>query len=75
MGRVYPLGPSQQATYPEKQYSTLQARAALQGAVLHRGQDDRGDELFVVTKWQLTRRLHSLEMVSLWLDKLEGKTA
>ena len=73
MGRVYPLGPSQEAVYADKEFANLQAAAALQGATLHRIDDDRGNELFVVSKWNVTRHLPTLEAVAQWLDRLAGK--
>ena len=72
MGRIYPLGPSQEALYLDKDFANLRAAAALQGATLHRVDDERGNELFVVSKWHLTRHLRTLEEVASWLDRLGG---
>jgi len=60
---------------PDKEFHTLQARAALAGVVLHRFEDDRGRMAYVVSRWALTRELHSLEEVEQWLDRVTGKTA
>jgi hypothetical protein len=73
MGRIYPLGPSQEAVYVDKEFATMQAKAALLGATLCRIDDERGNELFVVSKWHLTRHLPTLEAVAAWLERLEGK--
>ena len=35
----------------------------------------RGNEVYVVSKWALTRELRSLEEVEQWLDRVTGKTA
>lgn len=58
--------------YPDKAFHTLQARAALNGVALHRLKDDRGRELFIVSRWALTRELPDLESVSRWLDMVTG---
>lgn len=58
--------------WPEKRLANARARAALNGATLHRIEDDRGDPVFVVTRWAHTRQLQSIEAVEAWLDRLEG---
>jgi len=62
-------------TYLHKQFATLQARAALAGVILYRVDDDHGDEVFVVSRWALTRELRSLEEVEEWLDLATGRKA
>lgn len=63
----------EQAQRPEKRFANAQARAALRGATLHRIEDDRGGEVFVLTKWNLTRELQTLEQVIHLLDRMEGR--
>ncbi len=63
----------EQAQRPEKRFANGQARAALSGATLHRIEDDRGAEVFVLTKWNLTRELQTLEQVEQLLDRMEGR--
>ncbi len=60
-------------TTPDKAFATLRARAALQGVVLCRTNDERGAERFLVSKWALTRELPDLAAVEAWLDRLEGR--
>ncbi|ABE42918.1 hypothetical protein [Polaromonas sp. JS666] len=61
--------------YPDKAFATQQARAAIAGVSLHRLEDDRGREVFIVSRWAMTRELPSLDAVSAWLDAVTGKTA
>lgn len=63
-----------ETTHPDKRFATAQARAALMGATLHLIEDDRGDDVFIVTKWALTRELRDLDAVESWLDRVEGRT-
>lgn len=58
---------------PDKRFATAQARAALSGATLYRIEDDRGAEVYVVSKWALTRELPDLESVETWLDRITCK--
>jgi hypothetical protein len=71
--RIYSLRPAQEAVFPDKEYANLRAQAALQGATLHRIEDERGTEAYVVSKWHLTRQLPTLEAVAAWLDRLGGR--
>lgn len=57
----------------DKRFATVQARAALIGATLHRIDNDRGIEVFIISKWALTRELRDIEAVEAWLDRIEGK--
>ena len=43
------------------------------GATLYRIEDDRGAEVFIVSKWALTRELRGIEAVEQWLDRIEGR--
>jgi hypothetical protein len=58
---------------PDKAFATLRARAALQGVVLCRTDDERGVERFIVNRWNLTRELPDLAAVEVWLGRLEGR--
>lgn len=60
-------------TRPDKRFSTARARAALIGATLIQIDDDRGDPVFIVSKWELTRELHDLDAVERWLDRAGAK--
>jgi len=60
-------------TYPDKAFATLQAQAALQGVALHRLENDRGQEIYIGTKWAMTRQMHSLDEVEMWLNRIAGK--
>jgi hypothetical protein len=60
-------------TPQDKRCVTAQARMALLGGMLHRTQDDRGREVFVLTRWNLTRELPTIEAVEAWIDRLEGR--
>lgn len=53
---------------PDKAFATLQARAALAGATLQRVDDDRGREVFIVTRWEVTREFADLVALEEWLD-------
>ncbi|MEO8022098.1 hypothetical protein [Polaromonas sp.] len=64
------------ATYrPEKRYATMQARAALAGVTLQRIEDDRGREVFIVSRWAMTREIATLDDVEAWLARIEGRCA
>ena len=56
-------------TTPDKAFATLRARAALQGVVLCRTDDER----FIVSRWNHSRELPDLAAVEAWLDRLEGR--
>ncbi|MEP7301712.1 MAG: hypothetical protein ABI699_09300 [Caldimonas sp.] len=73
MGLVYPLRFPPRTTYPDKEFATAQAAAALAGATLRRIEDDRGDELFVLTRLHVTRHLRDLNEVHAWIEKLSGR--
>ena len=58
-----------------KEFTTLQARAALRGFRLDRIEADAGGEAFIVTRWALTRELRTLEEVTAFLDQVGGSHA
>jgi hypothetical protein len=56
------------AAKQEKLLATLRARAALAGVTLYAIDDDRGKPVFIVSRWELTRQLDSLDAVEAWLN-------
>jgi hypothetical protein len=58
-----------------KALATLQARAALVGATIHRIEDDRGVHRYIVSKDHLTRDLPSLAAAAGWLACLVASDA
>ena len=58
-----------------KRFATLQARAALAGVGLSRTEDDRGHEVFIASKWALTKQLASLAEVEELLVRIGGQHA
>jgi len=52
----------------DKRLATLRARAALAGVTLYAIDDDRGKPVFIVSRWELTRQLDSLDAVEAWLN-------
>jgi hypothetical protein len=57
---------------PDKRFATAHARAALVGASLLRTEDDQGAEVFIITKWALTRAIRDIAAVEAWLDRIAG---
>lgn len=55
-----------------KAFATLQARAAMLGVALVRSTDDRGVEVFIASKWAMTRELASPDAVEAFLARMEG---
>lgn len=53
-----------------KHLDTIRARCALLGIVLVDTKNDRGQPLFVVTRWAITRSFSSLKDLENLLDKL-----
>ena len=58
-----------------KRLTTLQARAALKGTVLHALDDDRGELELIATRWSMTRSLRTLDEAGAWLDRVVGGRA
>lgn len=59
----------------DKTFATLQAKAALIGVSLVRSTDERGREVFIVSKWALCRQLDSAESVEQLLAQMNGDRA
>lgn len=57
----------------EKQFATLQAKAAIALVELHRVESDNGRPSFVATQWAITRRFESLDHVADWLDRFNAR--
>ena len=55
-----------------KDFSTLQARAALLGATLHELPDDTGCTEFIVSRWHLTKCFATLAEVEAWIRRVGG---
>lgn len=58
-----------------KQYATLQARAALRGIVLVESHDDCGRPEWLASFHAMTKAFSSLQELSAWLDRVEGRRA
>ena len=58
-----------------KRFATLQARAALAGVTLHQLEGDFGKQIYVATRWAMTKQLESLSEVEQWLDWVAGQPA
>ncbi|HEY4081663.1 MAG TPA: hypothetical protein VGM81_13305 [Burkholderiaceae bacterium] len=57
---------------PDKLLATARARAALLGGTLLGIENDRGDQVFVLTRWNLTRELPDLDAVDELLTRMEA---
>jgi hypothetical protein len=58
-----------------KRLSTLIARAALVGVIVHRIESDFGGEEFIASRWALCKSFSSLDALEAWLNRVTGKTA
>jgi hypothetical protein len=59
----------------DKAIATLKARAALAEVALHVTVDDAGAPLFIVSKWAMTRQLHSLDELQAFLRQIGAPAA
>lgn len=57
----------------EKRLSTLVARAALVGVVVHQIDSDFGGEEFVASRWALTKAFSTMDALEAWLDRVTGR--
>lgn len=55
-----------------KRVSTLRAKAALAGVVIHVIEGDSGETLYIFSRWELCRQLDSIESAERWLDAMTG---
>ena len=62
-------------TVDQKRLATLTARAALAGIAMHHIEGDFVPDIFLVTKWALTREFTDLDAVERWLDMVTGRKA
>jgi hypothetical protein len=62
------------ARLDDKLYATLQAKAALLGVSLIRSEDERGHEVFIVSKWAMCRQLSNSDEVALLLNRMAGES-
>jgi hypothetical protein len=56
-----------------KELDTTRARCALAGVALHVTDDGRGQTIYTVSRWALSRTFESLDDVSAWLDRVTGE--
>ncbi|MDR6535590.1 hypothetical protein [Variovorax soli] len=57
----------------QKRLATLTATAALAGIILHHTEGDFVPNIFIVSRWALTREFTDLDAVEAWLDLVTGK--
>lgn len=62
-----PLSPPDQ-----KRLDTLTARAALLGVTLHRIEGDFVPNLYIVSRWSLTREFTNMADLEAWIDLVSG---
>lgn len=65
-----PATSSQAEARPDKRLATCRARAALWGASLLTSEDDRGQPVFIVSRWALTRAFADLDQVEDFLREV-----
>jgi hypothetical protein len=58
-----------------KRLATLTARAALVGVTLHRIEGDFLPEVFIVSRWAMTREFTDMDALEAWLNRVTGKSA
>lgn len=58
------------STIDPKHLATLKAKAALRGVVLYFTEGDRGEPLFIASRWSLTRQMHSIDEVEDFLARI-----
>lgn len=61
------------AALDRKRLNTLAARAALLGVTLQHLEGDFVPNLFVVSRWSLTREFTDMDAVEKWIDVVGGK--
>jgi len=59
--------------YPDKDFATARATAALHGITLERIEDDRGTELFIASRSALCRNFDTLAGFMEWLERQEAR--
>jgi len=55
-----------------KRFTTLRARAALSGVMLHCLDGDLGTQAYIATRWAMAKQLDDLNDVETWLDRVTG---
>ena len=66
---------SPQTPEAAKRLSTLTARSALVGVIVHRIEGDFVPEVFIATKCALTREFTDMDALDAWLTRAIGKPA
>jgi len=54
-----------------KRLSTLVARGALLGVIVHRIESDFGGEELIASRWSLTKAFSSLDALEAWLNRVK----
>ena len=55
------------------QTESIRARCAREGITFHTGKDQMGRDVYLVSRWAMSRTFDSLAEVSAWLDQVTGK--
>lgn len=58
-----------------KRLSTLVARGAIVGVIVHRIESDFGGVEYIATKWALTKSFSNMDALDAWLTLVTGKPA
>lgn len=56
----------------EKAFATLQAKAALQGVTLVRIVGEQGRDVFIASKWAMSRQFENIEQIDQLLERMSG---
>lgn len=67
--------PGAESSSQQKQFATLQARAALRGIVLVESHTERGAIEYIASLHSMTKAFSSLAEVDSWLLMVEGRRA
>lgn len=55
-----------------KAFATLQAKAALQGVTLVRVVGEQGRDVFIASKWAMSRQFENIEQIDQLLERMSG---
>lgn len=55
-----------------KELETLRARCAFAGVAFHAIEDDRGQPMYAVSRWNLSRTFATVAEVDAWLERVTG---
>ena len=65
--------PCPQTPEQAKRLATLAARAAMVGVTVHRIEGDFLSEVFICSRWALTREFTDMDSLELWLGRVDGR--